>query len=215
MNPGSFRLCWTQEPPEMLVKSADTQAPRPRNPASVPLGRAQQGWSKLSLGPPFWFSFTFGSRALRRLWHGLWRSMLFEVVAGLPAAPALQTARDTYTHAGFSSCTKNLQVPWKQNWLWEAGQSLKWDTTAAATGGSAGEREDIWLRFKAQQDIPPVPTPLEKEPGWLGCLVPTSISSSALMNYPMASPEPACELSRGLYLLSFVGKKTVSPKASV
>lgn len=51
---------------------------------------------------------------------------------------------------------------------------------------------------------PTGPTPLEKEPGWLGFLVPTSISSSALMNYLTASPEPACELSRGLYLLSFV-----------
>lgn len=26
-------------------------------------------------------------------------------------------------------------MPWKQNWLWESGQSLKWDLTAAATGG--------------------------------------------------------------------------------
>lgn len=42
---------------------------------------------------------------------------------------------DTYTHAGFSSWTRNRQVPWKQNWLWESGQSLKWDLTAAATGG--------------------------------------------------------------------------------
>lgn len=25
-------------------------------------------------------------------------------------------------------------MPWKQKWLWESGQSLKWDLTAAATG---------------------------------------------------------------------------------
>lgn len=39
------------------------------------------------------------------------------------------------------------------------------------------EREDTWLRFKAQQDIPQVPAPLEKGPGWLGFLVPPSFSS--------------------------------------
>lgn len=50
--------------------------------------------------------------------------------------------RQTYRQVGLSSCTKNLQVPWKQNWLWASGQLLKWDLTAAATGGPKQKRMD-------------------------------------------------------------------------
>lgn len=51
-------------------------------------------------------------------------------------AQALQNAKvNTYTQVGSSSCTRNLQVPWKQKVLWASGQLLKWDLTAAATGG--------------------------------------------------------------------------------
>lgn len=42
---------------------------------------------------------------------------------------------NTYTQVGSSSCTRNLQVPWKQKVLWASGQLLKWDLTAAATRG--------------------------------------------------------------------------------
>lgn len=73
---------------------------------------------------------------------------------GRPRPRDLRTAGDTYTHAGLSSCTRNLQVPWKQNWLWESGQSLKWDTTAAATGGRAAER-----RTCGSDPRPPPPAP--------------------------------------------------------
>lgn len=48
----------------------------------------------------------------------------------LPAKPG------RHTQAGSSSCTRYLQVPWKQKLVWASGQSRKWDLTAAATGGS-------------------------------------------------------------------------------
>lgn len=52
----------------------------------------------------------------------------------------------TYTQDGSASCTRNLQVPWKQKSLWASVQSRNVDLTAAATGGSANKHTKDHIR---------------------------------------------------------------------
>lgn len=69
----------------------------------------------------------------------------------------------TYTHVGSSSCTRNLHVPWKQKVLWASGQLLKWDLTAAATGGPRSPRGAISFHIFQRASHPGFPGPVPSE----------------------------------------------------